>query len=340
MVRFGLAGTGRITDWVLKGAVQDPRFKAVAVCSRSVEAAMAFIDSHAEVFPDGASVFTSIEEMAACPDIDAVYVGTPNRTHHRYTMASLEAGKHVLCEKPLACNEAEVREMVEASRRNGRALMEAMISTLNPNFRAAAAKLQEIGPVRQYFSTFCQYSSKYEALKRGIVANSFNPQMGGGALEDIGIYTTFPLVALFGEPDGVKSTLHTMPSDCGEVELGGMVTLSYRNGMTAALAYSKAVDAHLPTEICGENGNIVLDAIHIARKAELLPHAAPSSGRGAGAERITLSEGHPMDDYFYEFREFIDVVESGAVESSVNSHAISLANRSLMDRITSPDCRE
>lgn len=333
MVRFGLAGTGRITDWVLKGAVQDPRFKAVAVCSRSEESAKAFIASHQAAFPEGGMVFTSIDEMAACPDVDAIYVGTPNKAHYPYVMACLKAGKHVLCEKPLACSESEVRDMIEASRASGKALMEAMISTLNPNFRAARAKLDKIGPIRQYFSSFCQYSSKYEALKNGVVANSFNPQMGGGALEDIGVYTTFPLVALFGEPDNVERSLQKMPSSCGDVELGGMATLSFKNGLTATIAYSKAVDAHLPTEICGEHGNIVLDAIHIARKAELLPHAAPTSGRGGGAERVTISEGHPMDDYFYEFQEFINVVESGAIESSVNSHEVSLANRRLMDRL-------
>ena len=332
MIGFGLAGTGRITSWVLKGALQDPRFKAVAVCSRNADSAKRFILEHPEAFPDGARIFTSIEEMAACPDIDAVYIGTPNATHHHYTMACLAAGKHVLCEKPMGCSAKEVEEMVEASRKGGKALMEAMIATLNPNFLAARSRISDIGTIHSVFASYLQYSTKYDALKKGTVANSFNPQMGGGALEDIGVYTTFPMVALFGMPDEVKSVRHTVPSEAGDVEVGGSALLSYP-GMTASLAWSKTVDAHVPTEICGEGGSLVLDSIHNAHSARLLPHAAPSGGRGPAAEPEILHEGLSMDDYYYEFREFIDVIERGAVESDINSHKVSIDNRRLMDII-------
>lgn len=332
MVRFGLIGTGRITAWVLKGALQDPRFKAVAVCSRSEDSARRFIAEHPEAFPDGAEVFTSVEEMAACPDVDAVYVGTPNATHHPFTMTCLKAGKHVLCEKPMGCSASEVEEMTEASRIGGKALMEAMIATLNPNFKAARDRIGDIGTIHSVFASYLQYSTKYDALKKGVVANSFNPLMGGGALEDIGVYTTYPIVALFGLPGEVNAVRHTVHSDCGDVEVGGSALLTYP-GMTASLAWSKTVDAHIPTEICGEEGSLVLDSIHNAHAATLLPHAAPSGGRGPGAQPEKLHEGLQMDDYYYEFKEFIDVVERGGIESTTNSHQVSIDNRRLMDII-------
>ncbi len=332
MIRFGIVGTGRISDWVLKGAIQDRRFKAVAVCSRSEDAAIAFISSHPEVFDKDTKVFTSIEKMAECPEVDAVYIGTPNKTHKDYTLACLNRGKHVLCEKPLACNSAEVEEMIQASRRNGKALMEAMIATLNPNFRAARAKLPEIGVIRQYFSSYCQYSTKYEALKQGIVANSFNPQMGGGALEDIGIYTTYPLAVLFGKPQSISSCISTIKTDCGEVNTQGMVLLGYE-GMTANLSYSKAVDAHTATEFCAEGGSIILDNIHNCIKAEFIPYSAPSGGRNPIKPRETIREGLEMDSYFYEFEEFLNVIDRGGIESEINSHEASLVNRQIMDEI-------
>lgn len=334
MIRFGIVGTGRISDWVLKGAIQDRRFKATAVCSRSEDTAIAFISSHPEVFDADTKVFTSVEEMASCPDVDAVYIGTPNTTHCEYTVTCLEHGCHVLCEKPLACSAEEVEKMIAASEKSGKALMEAMIATLNPNFVAARERIQEIGTVRQYFSSYCQYSTKYDALKKGIVANSFNPQMGGGALEDIGVYTTYPAVALFGEPEKVSVCTTRVPSEFGDIQLQGMVTLDY-GGMTATLAYSKAVDAHTVTEICGEQGNIVLDNIHNCKRAEFIPHTAPTAGRGPAAGKSLIREGLEMDDYYYEFKEFIDVIESGRNESQVNSHRISLLNRKLMDKINS-----
>lgn len=332
MIRFGIVGTGRISDWVLKGAIQDPRFKAIAVCSRSERTAIDFIASHPEVFDADTKIFTSIEEMASCPEVDAVYIGTPNATHHPYTIACLESGCHVLCEKPMAGSAKEVEEMIEASRKSGKALMEAMISTLNPNFKAARAMLAEAGDVRQYFSSYCQYSTKYDDLKKGKVANSFNPQMGGGALEDIGVYTTFATIALFGAPKSVKACVTHMPMECGNVHLQGSILLAY-DGMTANLAYSKTVDAHIPTEICGEKGNIILDNIHNCKRAEFMPHAAPSGGRGAAPQRQLLREGLEKDDYFYEFEEFINVIERGDIESDINTHMVSLENRRLMDVI-------
>lgn len=332
MTGFGIAGTGRISDWVLKGAVQDPRFKAVAVCSRSADSGRAFVEKHPEAFVEDAAVYTSVEEMSRDPRVDAVYIGTPNSTHHPYAIAALEAGRHVLCEKPIACNAAELEEMISAARRNGKCLMEAMISTLNPNFRIAREKMPEIGTVRHFSSSFCQYSSKYDALRQGVVSNSFNPQMGGGALADIGIYTTFPAVALFGRPQSVKANLVNFPTSFGPADVQGTVELGYP-GMTAVLSFSKVVDSHLQTEICGEGGNILLDAVHICRKVEFAPHAAPTSGRGAGAGRQVIAEGLPKDEYFYEFEEFIDVVESGRTESAVNSLEVSLLNREVMDEI-------
>lgn len=332
MIRFGIVGTGRISEWVLKGAIQDQRFKATAVCSRSEDAAAAFIAKHPEVFSADTEIFTSIEDLAKSPNVDAIYVGTPNKTHRDYTVTCLKHGKHVLCEKPLGCDEQEVKDMIDASRQNGVALMEAMISTINPNFKAARAMLKEVGDVRQVFASYCQYSTKYDNLKQGIVANSFNPQMGGGALEDIGVYTTFPTVALFGEPKSITSKLSLIPEECGNVNLQGMTILEY-DGMIASLAYSKAVDAHTVTEICGEKGNIILDNIHNCKKAEFLPHSAPSGGRGPVAERQLLREGLEKDDYFYEFEEFINVIERGDIESGINTHEVSLVNRRLMDQI-------
>ena len=222
MVRFGIVGTGRISDWVLKGAAQDSRIKVTAVCSRTVEAAEAFVQRN--TLAAGATIYTSVEEMVADPQVDAVYIGTPNQTHCKYTITALNAGKHVLCEKPLAINAEEGRRMVEAARRSGCLLMEAMISTLNPNFTEAVARMNEIAPVRNYSSYFCQYSSKYEALKRGEVATAFKPGTAG-ALRDVGVYTLYPLVALFGRPATVTAKIAKVSTPDGDTDVYGTAHL-------------------------------------------------------------------------------------------------------------------
>lgn len=329
MIRFGVIGTGRISDWVLKGAAQDPRIKVTAVCSRTEAAAKAFIARNP--LAEGAKVYTSVEEMAADPDVDAVYIGTPNQTHCDYTIKALKAGKHVLCEKPLALDAEEGRRMVEAARTSGCLLMEAMVSTLNPNFRAVAERIAEIAPVRQYSSCFCQYSSKYEALKRGEVATSFKPGTAG-ALRDVGVYTLYPMVALFGKPSRIQANLQTITTSEGITDVQGTACLGY-DGMDAVLSWSKTYDSFQPTEIAGEKGNLILDEIHIARKAEFVPHAAPTSGQGPKPGRTIIAEGLSRNEYYYEFKEFADLMEKGLKESSWNSLQTSLSVLEIIDEI-------
>ena len=329
MVRFGIVGTGRISDWVLKGAAQDSRIKVTAVCSRTVEAAEAFVQRN--TLAAGATIYISVEEMVADPQVDAVYIGTPNQTHCEYTITALNAGKHVLCEKPLAINAEEGRRMVEAARRSGCLLMEAMISTLNPNFTEAVARMNEIAPVRNYSSYFCQYSSKYEALKRGEVATAFKPGTAG-ALRDVGVYTLYPLVALFGRPATVTAKIAKVSTPDGDTDVYGTAHLGY-DEMDATLTWSKAYDSFQPTEIAGENGNLILDEIHIARKAEIIPHAAPTSGQGPKPGRTIINEGLPLNEYYYEFKEFADLIEAGKTESDSNSLDTSLAVLEIIDKI-------
>ena len=334
-VRFGIAGTGRISDWVLKGALEDPRFKAVAVCSRSLGRAREYIASHPEAFGPDAKAYDSIEDMASDPEIDAVYVGTPNNTHLHYTLASLERGKHVLCEKPLGCSVPEVEQMIAASRGKGLVLMEAMISTLNPNFLKAKALMPEIGPVRSYVSSFCQYSSKYEALQKGVMASCFDPRCGGGAMVDIGIYTVYPAVVLFGAPERIGSEVVRYDTPYGKTDIQGSVILRYP-GMTAALTYSKVADSVVPTEISGEKGSLVMEQVHICRKAEYIRRGTPKSLGGKPSERSIIGEGLPHDPYFYEFEEFISLVNRNkagepVVESAINSHSASLETERIME---------
>ena len=327
MIRFGIIGTGRISDWVLAGAVQDPRIKIAAVCSRTAQKASEFISRHPEAA--GAKIYTEVETMVADQEIDAIYIGTPNQTHHSYAITCLNAGKHVLCEKPLAVCADEAREMAESARKNGCLLMEAMISTLNPNFRAAVEKIEDIRPVRQYSSYFCQYSSKYEALKKGIMASAFQPGTAG-ALRDVGIYTLYPLVSIFGKPAEIKSESMFFKTPEGAVDIHGSMILRYE-GMDATLTYSKICDSFIPTEISGEKGNLILDAVHIARRTEHIPHAAPTSGQGPRPGGSVISEGLEHNEYYYEFKEFADVLESGRIESDINSLKTSIAVMEIID---------
>ena len=337
--RFGIIGTGRISDWVLKGAFLEPRFEAAAVCSRTKENAEAFALKHG--IP---KTFTSVSEMASDPSIDVIYIGTPNNTHHDLAILCMNHGKHVMCEKPLASNAAEVKEMIAAAKKNGVVLMEAMISTLSPNFRMVQERLKSLGKVRNYSGVFCQFSSKFDKLQAILagkdhspVPSSFNPDCSGGALMDIGIYPIYPMVTLFGRPKGIKADILTcdVPVSDGTmkpVDIHGSVLFEYER-MTAAATYSKIADSKLRTEISCEGGILSLDQIHITRQVEFIPHGAPTSGRSSGPATQDVTVPCDPDEYLCEFREFIDVLESGRSESVNNSLDNSLAVAETMDEI-------
>ena len=337
-VRFGIIGTGRISDWVLKGAVLEPRFEAAAVCSRSIERAKAFGDAHG--IP---KAYQDSEEMASDPELDAIYIGTPNHTHHDLAILCMRKGKHVMCEKPLASNAREVEEMIEVAREEGVILMEAMISTLNPNFLNVQKRLPEIGQVRHYSAAFCQYSSKFGQVLRILsgedsspVPSSFNPDSSGGALMDVGIYTIYPMVALFGKPESVKAETKTLMVPSGgtvkPVDIQGSVLFGYP-GFTASVMYSKVADSRLRTEISGDLGIISVDQIHIPRRIGLTLRGEPTSGRAVGPDTIDISVPGDADEYQCEFREFIDLVDSGQRESRNNSLRNSFLVAQVMDEI-------
>ena len=323
-VRFGLVGTGRITDWVLKGAFEDPRFVVQAVCSRTRENAEAFAAKYN--IPD---IYTDLDQMASSPDVDAIYIGTPNHTHADIAIKCLNHGKHVLCEKPFASNAEEAQLMVAAARRNGVIIMEAMISTLNPNFAIVREEIKRLGTIRRYFSSYCQYSSRYDKFKEGTILNAFKPELSNGAVMDIGIYTIYPMITLFGRPEKIEAQgikLHT------GVDGQGAVNFQYKD-MNATVLYSKIANSALPTEIEGEEGNLLLDKIHITGKVDYIPRRKTEQGREQ--DYSSTSIGRPLDhsEYYYEIKEFIDILESGEKESAVNSHENSLATMETIDEI-------
>lgn len=313
-LRFGVIGTNFIADWVLEAARLDARFELTAVYSRTQEQADMFAAKHR--IPH---TFTSLEEMAASPLIDAVYIASPNFLHAPQSILFMNHGKHVLCEKPMASNAKEVKEMIAAARKNGVVLMEAMKPTLTPNFLAIRENLEKIGTVRRYFSCYCQYSSRYDKLKAGEVLNAFKPEFSNGAAMDLGIYTIYPMVVLFGKPKRIDATgLKLFTGVDGQ----GAVNFEY-DGMNATILYSKIADSALPTEIQGEEGTITADRINIIKNVTL-------RYRNGGEIDLTCTK---ENEYYYEVAEFISLVQHKQPESLINSHENSLMTIEIIDEI-------
>ena len=317
-IRIGVVGTNFISDWMVEGGRKDPRCEWAAVCSRKEETGRAFADKHGIEH-----VFTDVADMAASPLIDAAYIASPNACHAAQAITFLKAGKHVLCEKPLASNAVEAAAMIETARRSGKVLMEAVIPTLSPVFTAVREYLPRVGKVRRYFASYCQYSSRYDRLKRGDVANAFRPELSNGAVMDIGVYCLYPMAALFGEPLDITTSAMKLPTG---VDGQGTIVCRY-DGFDAVSIYSKIADSKLPTEIQGEDGTITIDRINDPRHVTFQPH-------DRSLPAIDITPATDIDDpYYHEMREFIDVITTGKSESSRNSLATSLITMHVIDTV-------
>lgn len=323
-IRFGVIGTNFITDWVIAGAKQDERFELVAVCSRTQERANEFAAKY-----DIPYTFTSLEEMAASPLIDAVYIATPNYLHASQSILCMKHGKHVLCEKPMASNAYEVKQMIAASQQYGVTLMEAMKPTLTPNFRVLREALPKAGVIRRYFASYCQYSSRYDKFKEGIVLNAFKPELSNGAMMDIGVYTVYPMVVLFGRPNKISASGVVLSTG---TDGQGAVNFEYE-GMNATVLYSKIANSSLPTEIEGEDGNFMLDKINQINRVTWQARPVASSGKGPLTPVEDISAVTDKDEYYYEVAEFINLVQAGKLESEVNSHENSLITIEIIDEV-------
>lgn len=340
--RWALIGTHTITQSFLRGAFHDPRFVLTAIYSRTPERAAEFAAYVAREHPQNAErlqvlgrkeprLFTDLSTLAAAPEVDAVYIASPNSCHASQSMALLHAGKHVLCEKPLASHSGEVRAMFEAARcartPQGRSplLMEAMKTTLLPNWDGVLEALPRIGRPRRYFAQFCQYSSRYDAFKAGKVANTFLPQFSNGSLMDIGVYGLAPLVHLWGRPDEVVARGTFLPTG---VDSQGSLICSYKaREIEAVIVHSKVADSHLPTEIQGEDGRIVIQKLSTMVSPAFVPRTADRSiAPGESLCRPTYTY-----DMYHELSHFIDLVEAGAPESPRNSAERSLAVMEILD---------
>ena len=194
-MNIGILGTGSIARTMAAEFAKVPAFRCEAVCSRQQATGEALAQQFG--IP---KVYTDYDAMLADPDIELVYIATPNSLHYAQTKAALLAGKNVLCEKPFVPTVAEADELIALAKEKHLFLFEAITTAHHPNYALAKQYLDDIGSLRIVSCTFCQYSSRYDALLSGQVPPVFDPACCGGALMDLNLYNVHFVVGLFGEP--------------------------------------------------------------------------------------------------------------------------------------------
>ena len=244
-LRWGILGTGNIAQQFAQGMASARRCELAAVGSRLLASAQAFAGANRVPRPHG-----SYEEVVADAGVDVVYVSLPNAMHHEWTIRALRAGKHVLCEKPIAATREEAAEMFDVARKNGRVLVEAFMYRSHP---LTAAWLKEIrggtiGRPLLVRSSFCFCTRQREGNIR------FNPELAGGALMDVGCYC-INLSRLVAGAEPIEVTGSAKLSDNGIDEIAAG-TMRFADGLVASFSCGMTVHADNTASICGTRGYI------------------------------------------------------------------------------------
>jgi predicted dehydrogenase len=203
---------------------------------------------------EGITLYREFEELLKDDRVDIISVCLPSAMHTDFAVRAMEAGKHVLVEKPAALSAAEFDEMCACAKANNVVLIEAMRpahDAVLPDIREAMTK---IGPIRRAVLEFCQYSSRYDKFRAGEVMNAFNPALGNAAVMDIGVYALEVCVLLFGSPKEIISRSVILENG---FEGMGTVFLDYGT-YQVDVAYSKITDSVIPSVITGEDGSLKL----------------------------------------------------------------------------------
>jgi xylose dehydrogenase (NAD/NADP) len=194
-LRVGLLSTAAINEALLGGARDSDLVEIVGVGSRDRARAEAYARERGLE-----RAYGSYEELLADPDLDAVYVALPNVLHVEWSIRALEAGKHVLSEKPLSRNPAEVERAFDAAERAGRVLMEGFMYRHHPQTKKLKQLVDEgaIGELRLVRAQFSFMLDRPNDVR-------WDPELGGGALLDLGCYCVSGTRLLAGEPELVHA---------------------------------------------------------------------------------------------------------------------------------------
>lgn len=299
-IHWGILGTGNIAHKFAQGLQALPDAVLLAVGSRAQETADAFGEEFSVPHRHA-----SYEALAADPDIDIIYISTPHSFHYENTLLCLDAGKHVICEKPFAINAVQAGEMISRARAHGLFLMDAVWTRFLP----VMVRLREIlgsGALGEVRMAQADFGFRAAANPE---SRLFNPQLGGGALLDVGIYVVQFASMVLGEPP-VDITSQVQMGETGVDEQSALV-FRYGAGQLAQLSCAIRTTTHHEASVFGTEGRVRLHSPWW-RGTTLTFWRSPGV---EGGETETLP--FAGNGYNYEAAEAMACIRAGKLESSV-----------------------
>lgn len=309
-IKWGIVGPGNIANKFAKAVKNVEGAELVAVASRSEERGKEFASKY-----DIPNIYSSYDKMA-CSDVDAVYISTPHPFHKPCAELFLNAGKHVLCEKPVCVNSEDAITLKECAEKNNVFLMEAMWTRFLPAIDEALriVKSGEIGEIRGLSADFCYSTTPEEEEKL------FLSTMAGGSLLDVGIYgLTLASIFLGNNPVEINATSDV--KNC--VDYHTSITLKYENGEIANI--TSAINVMKPENgfIYGTKGYITLP--HFYGATEIIVNSIDGERR--------VSKPCIGDGFEEEIIEACNCIREGKRQSDIMPMSESIKMLELMDTI-------
>lgn len=312
-IHWGIIAPGGIAQKFATGltAVEDACLYSVA--ARSIDKAEAFAkEHHVEKFYDDYQAFLADDKL------DAIYIATPHPFHKEFAIQCLQAGKAVLCEKPIAMNELELTEMIECAKENNVFFMEAVWTRFLP----ITVKLREllaeniIGKITRLTADFAFNASKE-------IRRLYELELGGGALLDVGIYPiNYATMILGNSPKQILSTAYLGETGVDE---RASITLDYGNGVMANLYCSITTFAKNEAIIYGDKGYITVYYFWQGQKLTVTYYDDTPD--------YELTLPHKQNGYCYEAIEVAKLLAENKTESDIMPLADSMAVMKIMDKL-------
>jgi predicted dehydrogenase len=314
-IRWGILGCGNIANKFAADLKWVEDAELVAAASLNQQKANDFSTKHGARY-----AFNTYEELAACPEVDVIYIATPHGLHYTHAMLCIQHKKAVLCEKAFALNSFEATEMIEAARQNNVFIMEAFWTKFLPQYQKVVSLVEagELGKIKMIQADF-GFKASMPLSKR-----LYEPLLGGGALLDIGIYPVFLSIALLGRPSEVFATMKPFPTG---VDQQIAIVLKFDSGALANL--SATFEAVTPVEatIGGDEGYI--------RMTNRFHNATGNVEFIKNASHVEIGAIHREVGYGYQFeaRHVGKCLRKNLLESPVMRHADTLLLIETLDRI-------
>jgi predicted dehydrogenase len=247
-MKLGIAGAGKIAEEFLsfKDEVNDLDVQAIYARSNR-EGKLDKICSEYHI----AEKYTDYDEMLQSNQIDVVYVAVVNDVHYEFCKKALSAGKHVICEKPFTANLKQFDDLCRIAEEKHLILLEAITVIYMPFYRKIRELVASLGKIKIVGCNYSQYSSRYEAFKRGEILPVFDVKRAGGALMDLNIYNIHFVTDLFGIPQEV----HYYANIEKAIDVSGILVLEYPDFQCVCIG-AKDCAAPVTSNIQGDRGCI------------------------------------------------------------------------------------